>query len=1040
MMLTITEKQSGRRTWWSVLLGRGKKSPPVKKNSLAVRPLLTFNPRFRICLTVRETIKTNLVKKLFLLVIAVFSFLQFHSICTYGQARNTYETLSRGFEAPPAKAYPGVYHWWLGGNVDTVRLKEELNSFKKAGISGFTIFEIGSRDTIFVKAGPAYLGKESLQVIKYAIQEAGKLGLDVGLNTASSWNAGGTWITPEHAAKSIYYSKLRLSGDAKQNHKLPFPEIPKKDPWGKTRLIDYRRDGKPVYYEEIAVLAIPVTGNHPLDTAKIINVSRFFNSEKETLSWKAPAGEWEIFRYICSNSGENLVLPSKHSAGPILDHYDAAATEFHFEYIINKLQSVLGDLKNTALKSLYMASYEMKGFTWTPTLPAEFRKINGYNIDKLLPALFAEQIFAPEVQANFRADFQRTLSGLMINNFYKKSKEICNKYGLKNNSEAGGPGLPLHNVPVEPLKALGSLDIPRGEFWIHHGRFNEKGIDIIRVVKEVSAASHIYDRGIVEMEAFTSFQQWGEGPFELKPSGDRAFAEGMNKVIVHGSTHNPSGTGNPGIVYHAGTHYNDKRVWWPKVRPFNDYLARISYVLQEAEFFADVAYYYGDSIPNYGGHKNSRFMVGPGYDYEIVNTEILLEATVKNKKLFLPRSGAAFSVLVLAEEDRMNGDVLRKLEELAAQGIIIIGTKPESVSGLKPDAKLIELTDKLWDLKQKDAPVKGGKIYQNLEASQILASMKIGPDFDYSDKEFSTLDYVHYTKNDLDFYFIRNTTGEWLSRNCAFRQNGKVPELWDPVNGEIISLPVYNRNNDYVNVPLTLPPFGSVFVVLRPGKSSARYSSIGNGGDFPAVDYTSDGIYFWEEGKIKLTGQDGAGKEVDNKMHVQVVDGAWEVFFPEGSGAPKRAIFPKLTSWTESAVDGIKYFSGIATYKKTFQHEINSINVKKKRIYLDLGDLSHVAEVWLNDQSLGITWAKPYRFDITDLLKAGDNTLVIEIANTWSNRLVGDAVTGANFTSTNITNTNVFGLNHTRVAWKEVPLIRSGLLGPVKVITLVPVE
>lgn len=981
------------------------------------------------------------MKKLYFLLIPAFCLLQLHPLMVHAQSANIYQTLSMGFEAPPGKAYPGVYHWWLGGNVDTLRLKEELRSFKKAGISGFTIFEIGSRDTIFVKAGPAYLGKESLAVIKYAITEAGKLGLDVGLNTASSWNAGGTWITPEHAAKSIYYSKVTLTGQGGRNQKLPFPEIPKKDPWGKTRLIQYGKDGKPVYYEEIAVLAIPKNASEErLDTAKIINVSRFFNAENETLHWKAPAGQWEIFRYISSNSGENLVLPSKHSAGPILDHYDAAATEFHFEYIINKLQSVLGDLKNSALKSLYMASYEMKGFTWTPTLPEEFKKINGYDIDKLLPALFGEEIFAPQVQANFRADFQRTLSELMIRNFYKKSKDICNKYGLKNNSEAGGPGLPLHNVPVEPIKALGSIDIPRGEFWIRHGRFNDKGIDIIRVVKEVSAASHIYDREIVEMEAFTSFQQWGEGPFEMKPSGDRAFAEGMNKVIVHGSTHNPAGTGHPGIVYHAGTHYNDKRVWWPKVRPFNDYLARVSYILQETDFFADVVYYYGDSIPNYGGHKNSRFMVGPGYDYEIINTEILREATARNKKLVLPRNGAQFSVLALAGEDKIHPDVLVKLEELAAQGVMIVGSKPNGVSGGKPEPRLTSLIDKLWDVKQNDVPVKGGKIYQNVEASQILASMNLGPDFNYPDKDFSTLDYIHYTKGDLDFYFVRNTTSEWISTNFGFRQKGKIPELWNPLNGEIVSLPIYSQNNEYVSVPLTLPPFGSVFVVLKPGKSDARYSQIANGKHFPAVDYTRHGICFWEPGNLKLTTKGGEVKEVNNKVHIQLVDGAWEVFFPEGSGAPKRAIFPTLKSWPESDVEGIRYFSGIATYKKTFQHEINSVNVEKKRVYLDLGDLSHVGEVWLNDQTLGITWAKPHRFDITGILKPGDNTLVIEIANTWSNRLVGDAVTGANFTSTNITNTNVFGLNHMRVEWKDVPLIKSGLLGPVKVVTLVPVE
>lgn len=986
------------------------------------------------------------MKNTLYLFIAIFCFILLPEVSLYGQNGNTYETISQGFNNPPAKAHPNVYHWWLGGNVDTVRLKEELVSLKKSGVSGFTIFEIGSRDTGFVKQGPPFLGKESLEIIKVAVEEAGKLGMEVGLNTASSWNAGGSWITPEHAAKSIYYSKLEITGETGQKNKLPFPEISKTDAWGKVRLIKFGKDGKPVFYQDIAVLAIPANlTNSRLDTGKIINVSHHFNPETEILNWKAPEGTWHILRYVCSNSGENLVLPSEHSAGPIMDHYDAEATEFHFSYIINKLESVLGNLKNTAMKNLYMASYEAKGFTWTTTLPSEFKKINGYDVYKFLPALFNGDSgdFTPEVQANFRADFQRTLSELMINNFYKKSKEICNKHGLKNNSEAGGPGLPIHNVPVEPIKALGSLDIPRGEFWINHSRFNEEGIDILRVVKEVSAASHIYNRGIVEMEAFTSFQHWGEGPFEMKPSGDRAFAEGMNKVVVHGSTHNPSGTGYPGIVYHAGTHYNDKRVWWPKVRPFNEYLSRVSYILQESDFVADVLYYYGDTIPNYGGHKNSRFTAGPGYDYEIVNTEILKEATVKNKKIVLPRNNAEFSILVIADEYEINPEVLLKLEELAKEGAIIIGPKPKDIVSrrIEPQMpKMASLTDKLWlDLNKQDLPGRGGKIYENIEPSQVLKSINVVPDFSYPGDEFYSLDYIHYAKDDLDFYFITNTTGEWVSKNCSFRQKNKVPEIWNPVTGETISAAIYNQDNDYMNVPITLAPYGSTFVVFKKGNPGPHYSRISNIKHPPLLEHTKDGVYFWEEGTFELGTQDQQ-KVVNNVINVRNIEGAWEVLFPEGWGAPEKAIFPKLISWTESNNEGIKYFSGTATYKKTFQYDINSIAWKKKKVYLDLGDLSHVGEVWLNDQPLGITWAKPYRFDITDLLKPGDNTLVVEIANTWSNRIVGDAVTGEKYTSTNIPSTNVYGLNHMRIPWKDVPLLESGLFGPVKIVTLKPVE
>lgn len=986
-------------------------------------------------------LKHRCVKSLLLFFIAVLSFFQFAGSSLFAQSQSTYARFARGFKTPPPEAHPIVYHWWLGGNVDTVRLKEELVSFRNAGIGGFTIFEIGSRDTLHVKQGPAYLSNESLASIKFAVTEAGKLGLTVGLNTASSWNAGGAWVMPEHASKSIYLSKTRISARSPQKNTVPFPEIPKNDPWGKPRLITFGKDGKPVFYREIAILAVPVhRENAAVDTAQIIDVSKYFNPESETLEWKVPPGEWEIQRFVCSNSGENLVLPSKHSAGPIVDHYDADATEFHFTYIIKRLQSVLGDLRKTALKSLYMASYEMKGFTWTTSLPSEFRKINGYNIHKLLPGLFAENAFAPAVQENFRADFQRTLSELMINNFYRKSREICNQYGLKNNSEAGGPGLPLHNVPVEPIKALGSLDIPRGEFWINHNRFNEVGIDILRVVKEVSAASHIYNRRIVEMEAFTSFQQWREGPFEMKPYGDRAFAEGMNKVVVHGSTHNPSGTGYPGIVYHAGTHYNDKRVWWPKIKPFNDYLARISYVLQEADFVADVLFYYGDTIPNYGGHKNSRFTAGPGYDYEIVNTEILKEATSKNRKLVLPRNDAAFSVLALADEQRINPGILLKLRQLVAEGVPVVGAKPETVSGHKHDPEMPHVIEKLWaDVNPEDPPAKGGKIYGNVAPSKMLGALNIARDFDYPGSELFMLDYTHYAKDDLDFYFIRNTTNDWISKSCSFRQKNKVPEMWDPASGAITGLSVYAQEGDHVKLPLTLAPYGSIFLVFRPGKPSPRYMGIGDASAPPLLDFSGEEIYVLEPGDFALIGKDEQ-KVFANHIAVQALAGAWEVFFPAGWGAPERVVFNELESWTNSREEGVKYFSGTATYKKTFQYPVNADALRKKRVYLDLGDLSHVGEVWLNDQRLGIAWAKPYRFDVTHVLKPGDNALVVEIANTWNNRLVGDAVTGKDFARTNITNTNVYGLNHMRLKWEEVPLMPSGLFGPVTLITLAPLE
>ena len=151
-------------------------------------------------------------------------------------------------------------------------------------------------------------------------------------------------------------------------------------------------------------------------------------------------------------------------------------------------------------------------------------------------------------------------------------------------------------------------------------------------------------------------------------------------------------------------------------------------------------------------------------------------------------------------------------------------------------------------------------------------------------------------------------------------------------------------------------------------------------------------------------------------------------------------IFPDLVSWTDSKIESIKYFSGIAKYVKTFQYGINSSTKKNQKLYLDLGDMSKMAHITLNGNDMGVIWAKPYRVEITEYLKAGDNILEIEVANTWSNRLKGDAVKEEKYTYTNIKATLIDGLNEIKVPWKDVPLLKSGLLGPVKIITLQPIK
>lgn len=119
-----------------------------------------------------------------------------------------------------------------------------------------------------------------------------------------------------------------------------------------------------------------------------------------------------------------------------------------------------------------------------------------------------------------------------------------------------------------------------------------------------------------------------------------------------------------------------------------------------------------------------------------------------------------------------------------------------------------------------------------------------------------------------------------------------------------------------------------------------------------------------------------------------LVSGPWAVAFPKGWDAPERTVFPKLISWTESPVDGIRYFSGSSVYGKRIRH---SHPKPGERLILDLGTVKDFAEVRVNGVDFPVLWKPPFRVDITDALQDGDVLDVrVRVTNRWPNRLIGD--------------------------------------------------
>ncbi len=82
--------------------------------------------------------------------------------------------------------------------------------------------------------------------------------------------------------------------------------------------------------------------------------------------------------------------------------------------------------------------------------------------------------------------------------------------------------------------------------------------------------------------------------------------------------------------------------------------------------------------------------------------------------------------------------------------------------------------------------------------------------------------------------------------------------------------------------------------------------------------------------------------------------------------------------------EGIKHYSGTATYQKTFLPPPSAIQNPESAVYLDLVTVKNVARVKLNGRDLGVVWTAPWQVEVTGAIRPGTNDLEIEVANRHS--------------------------------------------------------
>jgi hypothetical protein len=727
----------------------------------------------------------------------------------------------------------------------------------------------------------------------------------------------------------------------------------------------------------------------------VVDLSQRMDSDGN-LDWDAPAGRWKILRFGYTLSGSHVSTHSESGGGLAIDYLDRTAFDAYWRRVMEPILEEARPYVGRSLRFLHTDSWELGPVNWTARFPEAFRRLRGYDLTPLLPALAGYVVVNREFSTRFLNDFRRTLADLIAENKYATFAEYAHRLGLGIHPESGGP----HAAPIDALQCLGRNDIPMGEFWARSQTHRVEDWQRL-FVKQSASAAHIYGKRLVLAEAFTSIgPHWEKDPRDLKPVFDRVACEGLNLTMLHTFDCSPPEMGIPGQAYFAGTHINPNVTWWNQAGAFINYLNRCHFLLQQGLSVADVLYFYGENIPAFVRLKrDDPAGVLPGYDYDVANAEALLtRATVRDSRIRLP-DGTSYALLVLPQYDAIRLETLGKIAELVEAGATVVGRKPQKPLGLEADAEFQELVDRLW------GPCDGqtitehragsGRIVWGKSARQVLEEDGVGPDFTYRGKQDDTfLDFFHRTTDDAEIYFVANRLDRWDSAEASFRVSGRQPELWDPLSGAIREAKAFRQQDGRTIVPLEFPPEGSIFVVFR-----------------------------------RAIAVDAAGPARNNFMsfsETATLPGPWKVKFDPRWGGPASATFDALVSWTERPEDGIRFYSGTAVYEKSFDLPPSAPSGRdpRRRILLDLGEVKHLAEVRLNGRDLGVVWTTPFQVDITDVVRPADNQLEIKVVNLWPNRLIGDQhlPPDQRRTDTNVTKFT-----------KDTPLLPSGLLGPVTI-------
>ena len=767
----------------------------------------------------------------------------------------------------------------------------------------------------------------------------------------------------------------------------PVPQVPRGTAIAEFELFPYSRvhrfEDKAGFSaaSNLTALATPNSDEAFPQPDDVLDITEYCKDGR--LNWDAPAGNWRIYRFGFALTGKQNHPAPAEATGLEVDKLDPVAWEKYVRTYLDMYKKASGGLMGSrGVQYVLTDSYEAECETWTPAMYEEFAARRGYDLKAWMPVLAGEVIGSPAQSDAFLFDWRTTLNDLISDNYTRLSEIARKDYGMLGRyTEAHEAGRAYVGDGMD-LKA--TAEVPMGAMWIDASwlaHTPDGGID--RSVydaddKESSSVAHIYGQNIAAAESMTVMVNdpvaYSYHPGNLKFLADIELANGINRIVIHESASQPDDVHVPGLsLGGVGQWFNRHDTWAEMARVWGDYMARSCFLLQAGQNVADILWYYGEDscVTTEFGRKPANIPAGYQWDYCSPNA-LLQQISAKEGRL-VSKSGVSYKVLFMDRNvDYMSVPVLRQIAKFAKAGVWIGGAKPKYPASLSDDrTEFDRLVAEIWGGKRENVLVTDS-------LADLLKAAGVTPDASIPED----MKFLHRTLPSAEVYWINKPSQDYKTVSVSFRTAGLKPQVWHPDTGvaEEVSCRVENGRT-VVDIPMV--PDDAVFVVFA-----------GEGADSQVLPAKAE-------------------------QTVLTVESPWDVKFQEGRGAPAGTTFDKLQSYTDSPVPGIKYFSGVASYTNTLRTE-----AVEGQVFLDLGSVKELAEVYVNGRLCGTAWKEPFRVDVTEALREGENALEIRVANTWPNRLIGDAQPGA----VRITFTDSQAYRATD------PLRAGGLLGPVRLI------